>query len=137
MKPMDYAKALGLALLVLALNIALTFPAVFLYSLFVEPGHPPEFYTAAAPRIAMWTAPAGGVLLMALATYVSGRRRPERNAVAYALAVGIGYVLLDTASGLAMAPASEFVKPHFLMSMALAALAALAGGWLAQRRNKT
>lgn len=135
MKPIDYVKALGLAVLVLAVNIALTFVVVFVYAQFVEPGHPPEFYSAAAPGIAGWTGPAGGVLLMVLATYVSGRRRPERNAVAYGLAVGVAYVLVDTASGLAMAPASEFLKPQFLLSMAGAVLAALAGGWLAARRT--
>lgn len=133
MKPIDYAKALALALGVLALNMLITVAAVFVYAQFIEPGHDRAFYDAAAMRISLWTAPAGGMLLMVIAGYVFGRRRPERNAIMFALALGGAYVLFDTASGLASGPASEFLKPHFVMSMLGAVLAAVTGAVLARR----
>lgn len=131
----DFIKAAGLAVLVLASNLLLTVLAVFIYSLAIEPGHPAAYYNAMAPRIGAWTGPAGGVLLMLLAAYVFGRRRPARNALAFAAAVFVFYVLLDVGSGLAMAPASEILQLRLGLSLVAAGLAGQAGGWLAMRRR--
>lgn len=136
MKPMDVLKALGLAVLVLALNLLATTAVIFVYSITVEPGHPPEFYNDMAPRIAAWSAPIGGMLLMFAVGLVFGRRRPERNAYAFAGLVFAWYFVVDTASGLAMATLAQIFTPAFLMSMAFTGLAGLAGASGAVREQR-
>ena len=41
---------------------ALAFLAVAVYAQVIEPGRPQAFYSAAAPRIAGWSAPLGGAV---------------------------------------------------------------------------
>ena len=54
MKPIDFAKAAGVAVAVLVLNVLIAILVVFVYSVLIDPGHPREYYDAAAPRIAPW-----------------------------------------------------------------------------------
>lgn len=56
MQVWDYLKALLTGFAVLALNLATLVAIVFGYS-FIEPGHPPEFYSEAAPRLGPTQAP--------------------------------------------------------------------------------
>ena len=132
MKGLDAAKAVGAALLVLALNFALVYLAVAAYAQFVEPGRSSDVYAAAAPRIAGWSAPIGGALLLLAAAYVLGRGRPERNALRFAGLIWLAYVVLDLGSGLAMGAASQMVWPMMALSMGMALAGALAGGALAR-----
>ena len=135
MKAIDYAKAAGLAVLVLAANLLVTTVVIFGYSQAVEPGQPPAYYAALAPKIAAWSAPAGGAILMFLVGYVFGRRRPERNALAFVLAVFALYVLVDLALGLAAASPAELLTPQLFASLAVTGVGGLIGASIATRRR--
>ena len=129
MKPIDILKALGAGAGALALNLLITTAVITAYAMLIAPGHPPAFYEAAAPRIGAWTGPSGGAALLFAAAFILTRRRPERAAIPFALAVGGAYVLIDGALGLAVGGLDLL----FAGSMALAMLAVLAGAVLARR----
>ena len=133
MKPVDYAKAVGLGFAVLAVNMLSLGVIVFAWSQAFARGRPQAFYNELAMDTGRWSAPIVGAVLMFLVGYLFGRRRPERNAVAFALAVFAAYVLIDTASGFAMSTPAEFLNLQFLASLAVTGLGALAGGGTASR----
>lgn len=78
MKPIDYVKALVVAVAVLAITLAASFPMVAFYAYFIEPGHPQEFYNAAAQWIAPWTSYILGPLCFFAFNYWLARRSPAR-----------------------------------------------------------
>jgi hypothetical protein len=133
MKAIDFAKAFGLGALVLALNVGLLFAIGFVYSTVIDPGRTEAEYMSIYLRIGNWSAPIAGISLLFLAAWLSGRRRPERNAFIYALATWASYLAIDTASGLAMAPLSTLLVPPFLIGMSGGLVASLAGAGLAVR----
>jgi hypothetical protein len=135
MKPLDSLKAALAALLALALNLALTTAVIFAYAKLIEPGHPPAFYGTKAPQIAEWAAPPLGAILLFAAAYVLGRRRPQRKTLVFAAAIAAAYGVLDAVSGAASAGTGAVATPLFAASMILALAGALAGGFLAARRN--
>jgi hypothetical protein len=135
MKPIDYLKALGVAVAVLALNLLLTTVVITVYSMLIDPGQPQSHYTAMAPRIGAWSGPAGGIVLMFLAGWFFGQRRPERNALAFIGVVWACYLALDVALGLAAAPASALFTPNFALSLGGAAAAGLVGAGQARRKT--
>ena len=135
MKPIDYAKAVGVGVAALALNLQLTTAVITVYSLLVEPGHPQAYYTAMAPKIGAWSGPLGGVVLMFAAGWLFARRRPERNGLAFAGVAFLTYLVLDGGMGLAFAPASEVLKTPFFLSLTAAGVAALVGAALARRQG--
>jgi hypothetical protein len=135
MQPIDYLKALGAAVLVLALNMLLATAAIFAWSLLVEPGETPEYYKAGAPRIAAMTAPLGGAVLLGVASWIMGRRRPQRHALVFGGVLWAAYALIDVTSALPMAPLGQVLTPVFALSMGAGLLGALLGGSLAARRN--
>jgi hypothetical protein len=136
MKGLDALKAVGVAVLVLALNFGVVFLAVAAYAQFVEPGQPSSYYTSAAPRIAGWTAPIAGAVLLLIAAFVLGRRRPQRNAVKFAGLIWLAYVVVDLGSGAAMGDAGAMLTLQMVVSMGLALAGALIGGALAQPRTR-
>jgi hypothetical protein len=87
MKPIDYLKAAGLGVAVLSANLLLLTLLVTVYSQTMVRDRAPEFYNQLAMDMGQWSGPIGGAVLMFLATYLLGRRRPERNALAFAVAV--------------------------------------------------
>ena len=99
MKFADFAKALGVAVFVLVVAIAASFPMVAVYAYLIEPGHPPEFYTEAANWIAPWSSYVLGPIVFFACNYwlaKTGRVQfPLRFA---ALTIGC-YVLVDLGSG--------------------------------------
>jgi hypothetical protein len=132
MKPIDFAKAAGVAIGVLALNILIAVLVVFGYSVFIEPGHPREFYDAAALRIAPWSAHIFGTALFFGAGYLFARRRPQRNGFLFAAAFSVLCAIMDAAT-------VGFVcvfEVEFALSMLGNLLAALAGAFLAGRKHK-
>ena len=137
MRGLDALKAVGVAVLVLALNFAIVFLAVAVYARFVAPGHTQSFYTAAAPGIAGWSAPIAGALLLLIAAYLLGRRRPQRNALKFAGLTWLAYVVIDLGSGAAAGDAAAMVTPMMGVSIGLALAGALAGGALARARPQT
>ncbi|TAJ69696.1 MAG: hypothetical protein EPO51_21600 [Phenylobacterium sp.] len=137
MKPIDFGKAALAGLLALILNLLATTAVIFAWAMLVEPGRSQDYYNALAPRIGAITGPAGGVLLLFGAAYLLGRRRPERNAIAFAAAIWVAYALLDLASGLPMMALKDLVTMRFALSLLAALAAALTGGALAARRNRS
>jgi hypothetical protein len=135
MKPIDYAKAVGVGVAVLVLNLLITTMVITVYSMLVEPGRPQAFYNALAPKIGAWSGPIGGVALMFVAGWVFGRRRPERNALAFAGVAFLAYLVLDAGMALAFAPAAQVLRAPFLLSLTAAGVAALVGAGLARRQG--
>ncbi|MFC3080607.1 hypothetical protein ACFODL_21110 [Phenylobacterium terrae] len=132
MKPIDYPKAAGAALLLMVLNVAISFPVVGVWRALFEPQTPPQ---EVALRIAPWSSHLVGPLLFFAAAWLLARRRPERNGLAMAAAVCVFYVLLEAAS-LAAYPGGPamLLTLAFGVSMAAKAAAAFAGAALARRR---
>jgi hypothetical protein len=82
-------------LAVMFVNVLISVLVIVVYSYAIAPGHDEAFYQAAAERIAPWSSVVFGAPLFFGAVYWLGRKRPERNAVAFALTcVGI-YAALD------------------------------------------
>ncbi|MGI8979848.1 MAG: hypothetical protein ACR2FY_11540 [Pirellulaceae bacterium] len=131
MKPMDFAKAAGVAIVVLVLNVLIAVLVIVAYSIVIEPGHPKEYYDAAALRIAPWCSHIFGTALFFAAGYFFARRRPERNGLLFAVAFTVLYAIIDSATvGFVGALSVE----HGL-SMLAKLLAALAGAFLATRKR--
>lgn len=135
MHPIDYAKALGAAVLALAANLLLTTVVIVAWSALIEPGHPQDYYNALAPRIGAWSGPPGGALLLFLAAYVLGRRRPERNAWKFAGVMWLFYALSDMAIALPIVPLAELLTFQLTLSLLLALAGAALGGVVAARRR--
>ena len=53
MKPTDYAKAAGIAILVLTVDILIAMGVVYFYAAFLNPGHPKDYYAAAQTAMPM------------------------------------------------------------------------------------
>lgn len=133
MKPIDYLKAAGVALAVLTLTVAASFPMVFFYATFIEPGHPQAFYNEAAKWIAPWSSHVLGPILFFAFNYALARRNPGRKAVAFAAATIGFYILIDFGIMLSFVPASAFLTLTVALSLAAKLIGALAGARLGAR----
>lgn len=135
MKPIDFLKAAGVGLAVMALTVAASFPMVFVYATFVEPGHPQEFYTQAAQWIAPWSSHILGPILFFAFNFWLARRRPERNALLFAVASIVLYAVIDFGMMLFFAPPSAFLNLTVALSLTGKLLGAVAGALLGSRRS--
>jgi len=135
MQVWDYPKALATGALVLALNLATLVAIIFGYSA-IDPGHPPEFYSEAAPRVGAYSGPIAGALLMLIFVWLLSSRKPRRNAYAFAATTFASYAALDIALGLAAAPASDLFRMPFVLSLGGVCIAALAAAFLASSRKR-
>jgi hypothetical protein len=133
MKPIDFAKAAAIAVAVLVANFTMVILAVLAYSILIEPGHPREFYEAAALRIAPWCVHTAGTALFFGAGYLFTRRRPQRNGFQFAVTISILYAIIDAAS----VGFVGVLSVEFALSMLANLLAALAGAWVADRKRAT
>jgi hypothetical protein len=106
MNALDYAKALGISLFLMVLNVAASFAVMAAYGYLIDPGHEAAYYEAAAQRIAPWSSVFVGALLFFAAAWLFGVRRPARPALAFALTFTLIYTLIDfsiiTAAGALM-----------------------------------
>src|SRR5688572_11790337 len=135
MKVSDYAKAFGVAVAVLVITLAASFPMVGVYRFFITPGQPPEFYTQAAQWIAPWSSHVFGPLVFGIFNYVMARRTPERPALTFATLTIVMYVLIEalTYVGMGFAP-SAAATYTILLSMVVKFAGALAGAWLGSKK---
>lgn len=95
MKAADLFKALAVAIAVLILTLAASFPMVAFYAFVIEPGHPQEFYNEAARWIAPWSSHVLGPLLFLLFNFWLAKRSPQRNATLFAAATIVLYTIVD------------------------------------------
>jgi hypothetical protein len=131
MKPMDYLKALGVALFVMTCTLFFAFPMVAFYAYVIEPGHPQEFYSKAAQWIAPWSSHVLGPLLFFGLNFRLARSRPERNAMAFAIATIVAYVVIDAGSlPLFGVDIAAFFRATVLISLVFKAIGALLGARL-------
>lgn len=132
MNALDYAKALGVALLLMVLNVAAAFGVMAIYGYLIDPGHEPAYYEAAAQRIAPWSSVFVGALLFFAAAWLFGVRRSTRHALMFALAFTAIYTVIDLSiivSIDARAAMTSVVAISVLTKFAAAAL----GAWMARR----
>lgn len=130
---MDFVKAFGVALLLMALNVVIAFGVMWVYGNFINPGHESAFYQLEAQRIAPWSSLVAGVFLFFLAGWEFAQRKPERNALMFAAAFAIIYIVLDVGI-IAAAGALSALGAIVFASMASKLIAALAGAAMARRR---
>jgi hypothetical protein len=131
LKGLDYAKAAGVAVALLVLSFIVAILSVVFYAYVIDPGHPDEYYTEAAPRIVPWGVNTLGTLFFLLAGYLFARRQPERNALAFAALFVAFYALIDAATVGFVGAASA----SFALSIVLKLVAALVGALLGMRGN--
>jgi hypothetical protein len=127
MKPVDFAKAAGIAAAVLILDLLVAIAVVYAWSIFVAPGHTRTYYETAGVPLALVCTRIVGTALTFAACWWCARRNPRRNALAFALTVVICYGLLDVATG----GFKGFVTLGFGITMLLKLVAGLAGAQLA------
>lgn len=131
MPPLDFLRALFVSLGVFLGTLLLSIPMVAFYAYVIEPGHPREFYDAAAQRIAPWSSHLAGPLLLFWMNLRGAMRRPQRNATFFAWATIAGYVAIDLASVPLFSIAfSAVLTLTFAASLAGKAAGALAGARL-------
>lgn len=136
MQPIDFLKALGVALAVLIGTLAFAFPMVAFYAYVIEPGHSSDFYSKAAQWIAPWSSHILGPLLFLGFNFRLARSRPERNAIAFAWATIALYVAIDGASlPLFGLDVGVFFQAPVLISLVFKAAGALLGATLGARRG--
>jgi hypothetical protein len=130
---LDFLKALGVAVLLMVLNVAIAFGVMAIYSTFIAPGHDVAFYESAAQRIAPWSSIFVGAALFFLAMLWLAWRRQGRNGYLFAFAVVAIYAAIDLSAILAAGALTGFgaiVAASMLSKLAAAEL----GAWLGRRR---
>jgi hypothetical protein len=130
MRPVDFAKALGVAIGLMVVNILIAILAVVVYSYFIEPGRTQEYYQAAAPTIVRWPVHILGTAFFALAGYHFAKQRPQRNGLAFAAGFSVLYALVDGATVGFMG----IWNIEFGLSMLANLIAALLGAYIAVRK---
>lgn len=133
MLPVDFLKALGVALLVMLLDLACAFVGVTLWSLWTQPPQPLSPSDPAVITVATLTTRLCGPLLLALFVWLFSRRRPDRNAWAFGVAVFVFYMLVDWG----MVAFRGMLEPAALLTAALKLAGAMVGAWFAQRGGPT
>jgi hypothetical protein len=137
-KPIDYLKAAGVGVAVLALTLALSYPMVAFYAYFIEPGHPQQFYRDAAQWIAPWSSHVFGPILFFAFNYWLARRSPGRNAVAFAIASFAAYVVIDWGMALGMGLSlGVMLVPSVAVSLAAKLAGGLAGAYTAEHTHRS
>ncbi len=129
MKPVDFVKALGVAILVMALDLVCAFLWVSAWVILNSPPQPLSPTDPLVIELSSLSTRICGPILFALFVWLFSRRRPDRSAWAFGLAVFGFYFLIDWG----MVGFRGVWEPVALMAMVLKLLGALVGAWLARR----
>ena len=129
MKPADFAKAAGVAVLVLVIDVLIAVGVVFAWSILAAPGHSRAYYQTAGIPIAQWSTRIAGTALIFGAAWLSAKRRPDRNAYRFAVALVVFYAILDGAS----VGFQGFFTFGFGLTILIKVIASLAGAFVAMR----
>jgi hypothetical protein len=114
------------AIAVMALNVAIAFAVVWLYSSFFNPGRPASHYEAFATRAAPISSVVAGIPLMFFAGFVIAGMRHVRRGLLVAASAALLYIFVDTAI-LVGADAGRGVWSWAALSHATKLASALAG----------
>jgi hypothetical protein len=87
----------GVAVLVLAVNVAISVLYMVVYGHVLDPGHDPEYYNAHIQVAAPYCSIVAGMPLMFLAGWRVGRWWDGKFAVRSALAIWLAYAVIDVA----------------------------------------
>ena len=137
MQPIDFLRALALGLVVLIGTLLGSVLMVAFYAYVINPGHPQAVYNAAAVWIAPWASHVLGPLLFLWGNYRGAVRKPQRNAMAFAGASIIGYVILDMASvPLFGTTFATVLTLTFFLSLGGKTAGALIGAWLGGKARR-
>ena len=127
-------RSVAVAVASLALNVAMAFLWVFLYSTFIAPGQSEAAYEAYAMRVAPWSSVIAGIPILFAAGWLLARW--HGGGWRTGIFAGIAYVVIDGAMLLSLGVLLDFlgvVAWSFTTKLAAAAL----GGALAGRRLAT
>ena len=86
---------IGIALLVMITNIAISILYMVVYSYVIDPGHDPQYYEAHIQIAAPYSSIVAGIPLMFLAGWWVGRWWQGQFAVKSALVVWLTYAVID------------------------------------------
>ena len=133
-KPVDLVKAFGVAIATLVFTLVASVPMVAFYAYFVEPGNPQEFYNEAAQWIAPWSSHVLGPFCFLAFNYWLARRSPERNAMLFAGASIVAYIVIEAAlMPMLGQPISVMFTIAVGLSMTAKAIGAFLGAHLGSR----
>jgi len=133
MRLRDLAILPATTIVVMILNIAVSFGVVWIYSTFVNPGHLASYYEAFAQEAAPVSSVVAGIPLMIGAGYLVARGRPRRTALISGAVVAALYVLIDAAI-IASVDAPAGIWAWSAVSYVTKIVAALSGAILGERR---
>lgn len=129
------AGLVGVALLVLVVNVAVSILYMVVYGHLIDPGHEEQYYQAHIAIAAPYCSIVAGIPLMFLAGWWVGGWWEREFAVKAALVVWLAYALIDI-SVLLAAGLTPKVAVLFAVSFLTKLAAAYLGGWVAARRAK-
>ena len=135
MKPLDFVKAIGVALAVMVVNVLISVIVITIYSYAIAPGHEEAFYQEAAERIAPWSSVVFGAPLFFGAAYWLARKRPDRNAIAFAVSCVAIYAVVDLSVLFAAGGVASLIG-IVLLSLVTKLIGAYAGARLAAKKVK-
>lgn len=87
----------GAAVVVMILNVGLFYLWVWIYSLFIDKGHPNEYYEEYAKRAGPYSSMIGGFPLMVGSAFFLGSRWESDFAMTAALTLWLVYTVVDVA----------------------------------------
>lgn len=122
------ASLIGVAILVLIVNVAMSFLYMVVYGYLINPGHPKEFYDQHAQAAAPWCSIVAGIPIVFLAAWwVSGwTALSDPSGVKAALAVWLSYAIIDLAIVLAVGG----VTPKLALLIAISLITKLGAAYV-------
>lgn len=129
MKPVDFLKALGVAILIMAMDLACAFAWVGVWALLNQPAQPLSPTDPIVIELSSLSTRVCGPVLFALFIWLFSRRKADRNVWAFAASVFGFYLLVDWGA----VGFKGMFEPLALQTAALKLAGAFVGAWLARR----